>query len=390
MALTQVVAVIGSLHYLTIAFMSKGLLDQYTSTALIHYFLLLTGPQLIHFFRFRHLLWHRRIYWLNTCLILVESVISFGFPTWMSRNLNYCPELRRAFRKVPQEHLRSTIAGLVINVIFSVLEYWWSTYNVRRRTFLDREKNGKRRPVLPRWVTWDKSMWSGRRMIYCALGILWAACWVAYLESFILGTSYSLIKSLTDNAMSSTDNAWQFGQILALVQAATQLCINVRCGLLEFTKPWARRHRGLLPEICLPTLALRDGPEPFVKASEVGKGRFLYCVHWLLNFGPPRKIAKTKQSISNDSPLRAEFGHGITEEFRKTPEERDRNSSGEPSSPALFVAGYPQNSNGRAGIFLFNHALLTAKQVSIRNYMKWISRVSDNSTVGSDQLHYET
>ena len=88
--------------------------------------------------------------------------------------------------------------------------------------------------------------------------------------------------------------------------------------------------------------------------------------------------------------MRAEFGHGITEGIRRQiPEERDGSSNGEPDSPALVVAGYPQRSNGRASIFLLNRAFLTAKQVSIWNCMKWRSQVSANSIVSNDQLYYK-
>lgn len=231
-----------ALHLFNFYFVFVGQLDQYTLMITIHLSLLLNGPQLIHLFKFQRRSWHRWYFVTNTICTLAEFLLSCLRPAWINRNGNFCPELNNAMEATQVERLNWTIFLLVLNIGLSLCDVLVSATDRLRNK--DKKPGERSRPTIPRFVTWDKNVWSSRRVVYCVVGYLLLFLSICNLEVAIIRHFHESVRHV--DALSSAENGWgAYGQMIPAFSAIVPFFVNLRTYLISVTYTYAKKTKGM-------------------------------------------------------------------------------------------------------------------------------------------------
>lgn len=224
---------------------------------------LMSGPQLIHLFRYgRHSL-HRRIYSLNTLATSIEIFILMFFCRVPGRNLGLCPDLGLAMVEFSRNRLAflQTLPSwlLAISLLLSLLDWFinWRDTHVNKGR---RENNKHTIPFRPRKMTWELKANQTQRYIWGFLGTMLYAVTIFSIESRTIHAFEHFIAG-KDGVSLTSEEQWNFGQMFAISIGITSAALLIRAGLLEILFPWAKKAACKKPcFICqLMFLAIRNG-----------------------------------------------------------------------------------------------------------------------------------
>jgi hypothetical protein len=225
----------------------SGKLDRYTLDIMIHEALLTNGFQLIHTLQ-RPDRPHRKYFAINIHLTTVEFVFLFvgtqdHFQGLIDRNTNPCPNLLQAMEDTQLHRLKWTIlpfAGAWALVLVDSLVWFIDGYRNRRK----RSKHLWTKFILPQWAVWDKSKWTRSRIVICGLGLTWWAFSVMTLELVIIRDFHLYVQQFT-SGVSTDEDAWAYGQLLALLVALCGFTYAVRTWFMETMRPHAEAYGNI-------------------------------------------------------------------------------------------------------------------------------------------------
>ena len=257
MALWQMLLVLSGTHLAVFYSILVGTLDSYTLTVVIHQALLITGAQFIHLLTFQRKAWHRWLYVANTLSALVEFTISNLWPAWINRNSNYCPTLTDAISSVRKERERWTIFLLVLSFVLSLSDATVRAIDTIRNKDVDRKKGDHSIPTLPRCILWDRNLWNRRRRAYLAIGVLFYLLSIYNVEVNIIRYFHEVVQQV--GGLSSAENGWGFGQVVAIFVALIAFGATVRNYLIHKLAPFAKKTKSIKPERPLSDLICRSG-----------------------------------------------------------------------------------------------------------------------------------
>ena len=225
-ALWQMLLILSGTHLAVGLSIHEGIMDPYTLTVVIHQALLINGAQFIHLFTFSRKSWHRRLYVANTLSTLVEFAMSKLWPTWINRNGNYCPELTDAISAAQKEREKWTVFLLVLSFLFSLTDVIVSTIDRIRNKNVDRKRGDHSIPTLPRSILWDRKLWNRRRVAYLATGVIFYLHSIYNVEVNIIRYFHETVQKV--DGLSSTENRWGYGQIVAILVCPAAFVVTVR------------------------------------------------------------------------------------------------------------------------------------------------------------------
>jgi len=213
----------------------SGKLDRYTLDIMIHEALLTNGFQLIHTLQ-RPYRPHRTYFALNIHLTTVEFVFLFvgtkdHFRGLIDRNTNPCPALLQAMEDTQSYRLRWTVfpfAGAWFLCLLDSLIWFIDGYRNRRKS----SKSRWTKFFLPKWLVWDNTKWTKSRILICGFGFLWWSFSLITLELFVIRNFHLYVQEFATNVTSNED-VWSYGQLLALLVALSGFAYAIRTWFLE-------------------------------------------------------------------------------------------------------------------------------------------------------------
>jgi hypothetical protein len=228
-------------------FFSSGLLDQYTLTVMIHGALLITAPQILHLFKFQRRRNHRRLYWINTAIILTAFVLSYygGYQSSFSENL--CPELREAIAMNRNHRAKVTLFGVVLCCFLTAIDIMVAAIDYIRNKFVDRKLGDHSRPTFPKWLLWNPKdqLWNYPRILYCVMAVTWFIFSIVNIEYLLIQDFHEYANHHTDGTITNSENRWAIGQIIAIIIA---LIWNFSCNrnfIAAKLAPLAAQEKGI-------------------------------------------------------------------------------------------------------------------------------------------------
>ena len=230
-------------HVANIYFVLNGKVDQYTLMIMVHQALLLNGPQVIHLFKFQRRSRHRLFFITNTTFALAEFFLSWLYPNWTNREGNFCSKLSNAIEAAQRERITSTVILLVANVGLTLADVFIATSDRLRNK--DTKSGEHSRHTVSRFVTWDKAVWSRRRIVYIAIGLVFFSFSIYNLEINIIRYFHKAVEHV--DGISSVENSWSYyGQLLGGIAPMVCFLFSLRSYGIKVTSPFAKRTKGML------------------------------------------------------------------------------------------------------------------------------------------------
>src|SRR5271170_4739637 len=223
------------LHFCNLYYGFWGLIDQYALTIMIHEALLANAPLLVLAFRFSFKgTWsHRVLLTINVCWSFVEFLFAAwadksSITKWAARNKDLCPDLKTAFNETLEHRLWFTFVPVILGIVLAFtisFVYLWDGIRNRGRTY-PRQWTFCR----PMWIVWKVKEWSHQRKIICSIAACIYVFSIINLEYFIIHDFHSFMHRFSD--MSSVDNGWSYGQVLAFCGGLAAFCYALRDWLI--------------------------------------------------------------------------------------------------------------------------------------------------------------
>ena len=277
------------LHIINFSYGMSGKLDRYTLNIMIHEALLTNGFQLIHTLK-RTDRPHQIYFVVNIQLTIFEFVLAFGGHKGMiERNINICPALQEGFNATQLHRLRFTVLPFALAILLCFIEFLLFSINGCR----NKNRRSLPRYILPNWIVWDDKIWDKRRAIICAVGLIWWAWSVITLEVLIIRDFHTYMRQFPD--ASSSEDAWSYGQIIALCCALVAFVYAVRAWFIEEMHPLAGINHYELNLTLGANLGTQDG-----------RGRWTIFLLWVYRRITPEpnpipKITRNNENASNQT-----------------------------------------------------------------------------------------
>jgi hypothetical protein len=231
------------LHIVNFSYGMSGKLDSYTLTIMIHEALLTNGFQLIHTLR-RLDRPHWKYFVINWGLTTVEFVFATtaGTTGLINRNLNECTSLKTGLKSQQAHRFSFTIFPYCIACFLCLADVLiWFIDGYRNR---GKPESLFTRYIRPNWLIWDDKIWNRSRLIICLVGFTWWTFSVITLEVFII-RDFHIYMLQFSGSVSSTEDAWSYGQIMPLCCALVGFGYAIRQWFLEVMANYVRERSGM-------------------------------------------------------------------------------------------------------------------------------------------------
>lgn len=214
---------------------------------------LVAGAQFIHFLKFLRPSAHRRFFIWNTAAVFLEFIFSVAGWNFAQRNLNLCPALSEAIHVRSKSRLGFSVLLFIFSTTFSILDIVVATIDARRNKDVNRRQGDHSIPTLPRWLLWDNTRFTVKRIVYQTLGVLLYCFTIYNIEYQTVRGLHKYLASIP--GVTSQENKWSWGQALAVVPALL-LLVKVFSTYItkEITVSFAKRQACTLPSHILASL----------------------------------------------------------------------------------------------------------------------------------------
>jgi hypothetical protein len=248
-------------HLITLSFSLSGKMDSYTMTFMIHQTLLVCGAQLVHLGKYYRKSRHRWLFAANILWTTVEVLFSTWGTSWTNRNGNFCPELSEAIAAAQQERTAWTMAPLFLSILFltvDVIASWSdSQYAAKNIPPGSKKKVPPEEAFLSPNLLWKKKTWNVRRWLYIGFGIGIYAFSIWNVEVRIIAHFHEKMQNVP--GLSSAENGWTAGQILAFLVCVIVTGITTRSGCIKICKEFAQKmFEGQCPSLHVRSQSFRS------------------------------------------------------------------------------------------------------------------------------------
>jgi hypothetical protein len=214
------------LHGLNALFIYRGAMDRYVLFVMIDQALLVTGAQFIHLMRCGRRSNHRLFFNVNVAFTLVEFVCAYCRLFGIDRNLNMCPDMMETVSATQEKRLINTVIVLSVAIIFALLAQIIAPIDKWRNRGMKADPPTQEHTVgfRPRGITWDKAKFSWRKIVYFCLGIGWTIYAIVSMELFTIRYFHAYA---AQTQLSSDENSWGMGQIIAVAATGFATCMSL-------------------------------------------------------------------------------------------------------------------------------------------------------------------